>query len=145
MVLGASQPKEKQDIDFKTRYLPTLSDDISLELIYAAAEIFVAPSVQDNLPNAVREALACSTPCVAFQIGGMPDLIEHKQNGYLAHPFATEDLAQGIAWVLESPQRWQVLSSRAREKVEQEFTLEKQARRYLFVFEEGSTKTFKQS
>lgn len=91
------------------------------------------------------EALACCTPCVAFQIGGMPDLIEHKQNGYLAHPFATKDLAQGIAWVLESRQRWQVLSSRAREKVEQEFTVEKQARRYLSVFEEVSTTTFKQS
>jgi glycosyltransferase involved in cell wall biosynthesis len=53
----------------------------------------------------------------------MPYLIEHKQNGYLAHFFATEDLAPGIAWVLETPPRWQVLSSRAREKVEQEFTL----------------------
>ncbi len=135
IVFGASQPKEKQDIDFKTRYLGTLSDEISLALIYAAADVFVAPSVQDNLPNAVMEALACGTPCVAFKIGGMPDLIEHKQNGYLAHPFATEDLAQGIAWVLESRQRWQVLSTRAREKVEQEFTLEKQAGRYLSVFE----------
>jgi glycosyltransferase involved in cell wall biosynthesis len=115
--LGTSQPKEKLDIDLKTRYLGTLRDDISLALIYAAADVFVAPSVQDNLPNAVMEALACGTPCVAFQIGGMPDLIEHKQNGYFAHPFATEDLAQGIAWVLESRQRWQVLSSRAREKV----------------------------
>jgi len=79
-----------------------------------------------------------------IKIGGMPDLIEHKQNGYLAHPFATEDLPPGIAWVLESRQRRQVLSSRAREKVEQEFTLEKQARRYLSVFE-PSTTTFKQS
>ena len=122
IVFGASQPKEKLDIDLKTRYMGTLSDDISLALIYAAADVFVAPSVQDNLPNAVMEALACDTPCVAFQIGGMPDLIEHKQKGYLAHPLATEDLAQGIAWVLESRQRWQVLSSRAREKVEQEFT-----------------------
>jgi glycosyltransferase involved in cell wall biosynthesis len=114
-------------------------------LIYAAADVFVAPSVQDNLPNTVMAALACGTPCVAFKIGGMPDLIEHKQNGYLAHPFAIEYLAQGMAWVLESRQRWQVLSSRAREKVEQEFTLEKQARRYLSVFEEVSTTTFKQS
>jgi glycosyltransferase involved in cell wall biosynthesis len=75
----------------------------------------------------------------------MPDLIEHKQNGYLAHPFATENLAQGIAWVLESPPRWQVLSSRDLEKVQQEFTLEKQARRYLSVFKQVSTTTFKQS
>jgi len=75
----------------------------------------------------------------------MPDLIEQKQNGYLAPAFATADLAQGIAWVLESRQRWQVLSSRDREKVQQEFTLEKQARRYLSVFEEVNTTTFKQS
>lgn len=80
------------------------------------------------------EALACDTPCLAFQIGRMPNLIDRKQNGYLAHPFATEDLAQGIAWVLESRQPWQVLSSRGPEKVEQEFTLKKQARRYLSVF-----------
>ena len=145
IVFGASQPTEKLEIDFKTRYLGTLSDDISLALIYAAADVFVAPSFHENLPNTVIEVLACGTPCVAFQIGGMPDLIEDKQNGYLAHAFATEDLAQGIAWVLESRQRWQVLSSRAREKVEQEFTLEKQARRYLSVFEEVSTTTFKQS
>ena len=97
IVVGASQPKEKLDIDLKTRYLGTLSDDISLALIYAAADVFVAPSVQDNLPNTVMKALAFGTPCVAFQIGGMPDLIEHKQNRYLAHPFATEDLAQEIA------------------------------------------------
>lgn len=105
IVFGASQPKEKQDIDFKTPYLGILSDDIFLALIYAAADIFVPPSVQDNLPNTVMESLAWDTPCVAFQIGRMPDLIEHKQNGYLAHPFATEDLAPGIAWVLESRQR----------------------------------------
>ena len=125
IVFGASQPTEKLNIDLKTRYLGTLSDDIYLALIYAAADVFVAPSVQENLPNTVMEALACGTSCVAFKIGGMPDLIEHKQNGYLAHPFAIEYLAQGMAWVLESRQRWQVLSSRAREKVEQEFTLEK--------------------
>jgi glycosyltransferase involved in cell wall biosynthesis len=82
------------------------------------------------------EAIACGIPCVAFNIGGMPDMIEHKKNGYLAQPYQIEDLARGIAWVLENEERHQKLSYRAREKAEQEFTLELQACRYLSLFTE---------
>jgi len=84
------------------------------------------------------EAIACGTPCVAFNIGGMPDMIEHQKNGYLAQPYRIEDLAQGIAWVLENEERHQKLSDRAREKAEQEFALEIQANRYLSLFSELS-------
>jgi glycosyltransferase involved in cell wall biosynthesis len=63
----------------KTHYLGRLNDDISLALVYAAADIFVAPSIEDNLPNTVMEALACGIPSVAFKIGGMPDMIEHQE------------------------------------------------------------------
>ncbi|WP_445153242.1 glycosyltransferase [Aeromonas hydrophila] len=52
-----------------------LHDDISLCLLYNAADLFVAPSLQDNLPNTLVESLSCGTPCVAFKIGGMIDLI----------------------------------------------------------------------
>jgi glycosyltransferase involved in cell wall biosynthesis len=68
----------------------------------------------------------------------MPDMIEHQKNGYLAQPYKIEDLAQGIAWVLENGERHQKLSHRSREKVEQEFTLELQAYRYLSLFKEVS-------
>jgi glycosyltransferase involved in cell wall biosynthesis len=80
------------------------------------------------------EAIACGTPCVAFNIGGMPDMIEHHSNGYLAQPYQVEDLAQGIAWVIENRERHQKLCDRARQKAEQEFTLEIQARRYQSLF-----------
>jgi glycosyltransferase involved in cell wall biosynthesis len=136
VVFGASKPNLQPDLGLKAHYLGQLSDDISLSLVYAAADVFVAPSVQDNLPNTVMEAIACGTPCVAFNIGGLPDMIEHQQNGYLARPYEKDDLANGIAWVLQDEQRWQSLSSRAREKVEQEFTLEIQARRYLKLYQE---------
>jgi glycosyltransferase involved in cell wall biosynthesis len=63
-------------------------------------------------------------------------MIEHCSNGYLAKPYETEDLARGIAWVLEDPERHQKLCARARQKVEQEFTLDIQARRYLSLFSE---------
>ncbi|MDF5711735.1 MAG: glycosyltransferase family 4 protein [Nostoc sp. S4] len=134
VIFGCSQPLNPPEFGFKSGYLGKFNDDASLALLYAAVDVFIAPSIQDNLPNTVMEALACGTPCVAFNIGGMPDMIEHQRNGYLAQPFEIEDLAQGIAWVLEDKQRRQKLCDRAREKVEQEFTLELQAHRYASVY-----------
>ncbi|NJO96624.1 MAG: glycosyltransferase [Pleurocapsa sp. CRU_1_2] len=134
VVVGASQPDNQTDLGFKTHYLGKLSDEISLAQVYAAADIFVASSLQDNLPNTVVEAIACGTPCVAFKIGGMPEIIEHQQNGYLAQPFEVEDLAKGIAWVLENKERYYQLGDRAREKAEQEFSQELQARRYASLY-----------
>jgi glycosyltransferase involved in cell wall biosynthesis len=134
VVIGASQPDEQTDLGFKTHYLGQLSDDISLAQMYAAADIFVAPSLQDNLPNTVVEAIACGTPSAAFKIGGMSEIIEHQQNGYLAQPFEIEDLAKGIVWVLENQERHHKLSDRARQKAKQEFTQELQARRYVSLY-----------
>ncbi|MCP2728632.1 glycosyltransferase family 4 protein [Limnofasciculus baicalensis] len=134
VIFGAERPENPPEFGFNAHYLGTLSDDLSLALVYSAADVFVLPSVQDNLPNTIMEAIACGTPCVAFNIGGMPDMIEHEQNGYLAQAYKTEDLARGIAWVLENEERHQKLSFRAREKVEQEFTMEIQASRYVSLF-----------
>lgn len=134
VIFGASEPINPPDLAFKTNYLGKLNDDITLTLVYAAADIFVAPSIEDNLPNTVLEALACGTPCVSFDIGGMSDLIEHQQNGYLAKPFDISDLANGIAWVL-ARERHQKLCDRAREKVEQ-FTSQLQAERYATLYQE---------
>lgn len=134
IVFGSSPPVDEVDLSFKIHYLGRLSDDVSLSLIYSSADVFVAPSLQDNLPNTVMESLACGTPCVAFNIGGIPEMIEHQQNGYLAQPFDIENLAKGIDWVLENRERYQKLTWRAREKVKQEFTLDLQAKRYLALF-----------
>lgn len=136
VIFGASQPENLPEFGFKAHYLGTLSDDLSLALVYSAADVFVLPSTQENLANTVMEAIACGIPCVAFHIGGMPDMIEHQENGYLAQPYKIEDLAQGIVWVLENQERYQKLSHRARKKAEQEFTLEIQAQRYLSLFTE---------
>ena len=136
MVVGASKPENPPELGFKAHYLGIMKDDLTLALAYSAADVFVAPSIQDNLPNTVLEAIACGTPCVAFKIGGMPDMIEHQSNGYLASPFETEDLAQGISWVLEDSDRLQHLSTSARSKAEQEFALEIQARRYQTLHRE---------
>jgi glycosyltransferase involved in cell wall biosynthesis len=134
-VFGASNPPKDVNFGFKTHYLGYLRDDIPLVLAYSASDVFVAPSLQENLSNAVMESLACGTPCVAFDIGGMPDMIEHKKNGYLSRPFDVEALAQGLLWVIEDSSRLKELSERARKKAVCEFDLQVQARRYHNLFE----------
>jgi glycosyltransferase involved in cell wall biosynthesis len=135
VIFGADRPEHPPDLGFPVRYLGHLNDD-SLALVYSAADVFVAPSLQDNLPNTIIEALACGIPCVAFKIGGIPDAIDHQQNGYLAQPFDVEDLAKGISWVLADEDYYQKLRCQAREKAENCFSLEKQANRYLTLYSE---------
>ncbi|NJO77642.1 MAG: glycosyltransferase [Cyanobacteria bacterium RM1_2_2] len=136
VIFGASKPENPPDLGFTTRYLGTWNDDLSLALLYSAADVFVAPSVQENLANTVLEALACGLPCVAFKIGGMPDLIEHQYNGYLAKPYHVEDLTQGMLWILENAERHQKLSNAARQKIEAEFTMKATGTKYLSLFTE---------
>jgi glycosyltransferase involved in cell wall biosynthesis len=83
----------------------------------------------------VMESLSCGTPVVAFSIGGMPDMIEHQRNGYLAKPFEAEALAQGIEWVLLDEGRRAGLGARAREKVLEDYDSAKVARRYLQLYQ----------
>jgi glycosyltransferase involved in cell wall biosynthesis len=120
IIFGSSQPQNPPDFGFPTQYLGKLNDDIALSLVYSAADVFVAPSQEDNLPNTVLESLACGTPSVAFKIGGMPDLIEHQKNGYLAQPFDIKDLAHGIQWILDNTEQVHQLLDRAIKKVETE-------------------------
>ena len=134
VIFGASAPIKPIDFGFKSNYVGKLSDDVALSLLYSAADVFVAPSVQDNLPNTVLESLFCGTPCAAFAIGGMPDLIDHQQNGYLAQAFVPEDLAHGINWILGDTSRYQKLAMASREKATAYFALKQQTKAYLRVF-----------
>ncbi len=117
------------------RRLGSLADDISLAMAYSAADVFVCPSREDNLPNTVAEALACGTPCAAFAIHGLPDMIEHQRNGWLARPFDSADLAEGIRWLTRHPQPGQ-LRRAAREKAVSEYNLTKMSHRYMVLYED---------
>lgn len=113
--------------------IPTgyLHDEQTLTLLYSAADLQVVPSLQDNLPNTVLESMACGTPVVAFNIGGMPDMIDHKMNGYLAEPFVPSGLADGIKWTLHHKAG---LGSTAREKIMSEFTTELSVKNHMNIY-----------
>ena len=82
----------------------------------------------DNLPNTAVEATACGVPVIAFDVGGLSDIVEHKVNGYLAKPFDPADLAAGIDWVAGKQEasntgtsKGRNLSEAARQKAEQDY------------------------
>lgn len=103
VIFGAGQGAVQSDTGVEAHYVGRVSDDVSLVALYNAADVFVAPSVQDNLPNTLVEALACGTPCVAFKIGGMAELIGADQSsGCLAEPFGEQGLAEAIESCLSS-------------------------------------------
>jgi len=135
VVFGSSEPKESQDFGFKTHYLGHLHDDVSLVTLYSACDVMVVPSLQENLSNAIMESLSCAIPVVAFDVGGNGDLIDHKQNGFLAKAFDTTDLKDGIEWVL-SHNNYEFLCQNAREKVVKEFDSKVVAKRYIKLYEE---------
>jgi glycosyltransferase involved in cell wall biosynthesis len=136
VIFGSPEPSRPLGLGLRTHYMGNLHDDISLALLYAACDIFVAPSVEDNLPNTLLEAVACGTPCVAFHIGGIPDVVEEGCSGYLADPFDVQDLTRGIVAMLSNPEYLARISKLARDKAEREFSMETVAGRHIALYEE---------
>ncbi|MFN8379624.1 MAG: glycosyltransferase family 4 protein [Anaerolineae bacterium] len=124
------------NISRKAYPLGTIRDESTLATLFNAVDLVALPSRSENLPNTIIEAFACGTPVVAFRIGGIPDLIDHQVNGYMADPFDTDDLARGIAWMLEDPERHARLCAAARDKVEREYEVSQIARRHLELYED---------
>lgn len=103
LVFGNADKKFVQEaLPFETKYMGFITDEYTMALVYNAADVFVAPSLADNLPYTIFEALSCGTPVTAFEVGGIPDLIEHQGNGYLARYKDAEDLADGIRYCLDN-------------------------------------------
>jgi glycosyltransferase involved in cell wall biosynthesis len=121
VIFGKTQGFDLSIIPFKVHSLGVISDQGHLADIYNIADVFVLPSLEDNLPNMVMESLSCGTPVVAFNTGGIPDMVEHEQNGYLAKYKSGPDMAKGINYVLSSPDAGK-LSTAARNKVLNNFS-----------------------
>lgn len=113
VVVGAASNNGSIKTKFNTHFLGTISDDWSLTLLYSACDTMIAPSTEENLSLAVMESMSCGTPVVAFDIGGMPDMIKHNENGYLAKAFDSVDLANGIKTAIGN----KLFSKNAREHV----------------------------
>ena len=134
VIFGKNKSFDISLLPFKVYEMHILNSQQQMAELYNLADVFVTPAIEDNLPNTVMESLACGTPVVAFNTGGIPDMVDHLQNGYLAEFKSPADLAAGINYVLTSDKK-EELSTNAREKVLHNFTNEIIASKYIDLYQ----------
>ncbi|WP_394127407.1 glycosyltransferase [Vibrio hepatarius] len=131
VIYGSDQQPSEHFGKIKANYIGKFADEISLSVIYNAVDLFVAPSMQDNLPNTILESQACHTPVIAFDIGGVSDMVIDGVTGHLIEPYDVEQLSLNIINALENKSVFDFDI-----KVDERFTEEKIARYYIELYEE---------
>lgn len=128
-------PNQLSELSINYTSVGRLSGEKKIAKIYNAADVFVGPSRQDNFPGTFLEAAACGIPAVGFDVGGIPEIVEHQKTGYIARPFDTSDLAKGIIWCLEN-NKSNELGLLARAKVVNNFSFDIIAKKHLELYHE---------
>lgn len=133
IVFGSTAQMNLDALPFRCTSLGYINNPDTMRHIYCAADTYVTPSLEENLPNTIMEAMACATPCVGFEIGGIPEMIDPR-NGYIARYKDATDMAHGIVSVLDSNNHAS-MSIAAREKVVAEYSEKSVAVRYISLYQ----------
>ena len=139
VVFGKDSDYIKDRIPFAVYPLDYVSNEHDLVNIYNAVDLLAIPSLEDNLPNTVMEAMACGTPCVGFQVGGIPEMIDHLHNGYVAKYCSYDDFANGLYWTLQESE-YQALSDEASRKVANKYSESAIAKKYIDIYNQVTGK-----
>jgi glycosyltransferase involved in cell wall biosynthesis len=115
-----------------------VNEDAKKRLIYSAADITAVPSRSESLGYVVMESMACGTPCVSFAVGGVPDIIDHRENGYLAEALSCGDFAAGINWMFNDEALRTTMSINARQKIVANYGDTEIARQYAAVYRQAA-------
>jgi glycosyltransferase involved in cell wall biosynthesis len=126
-------------LPFKLYPMGFVMDEHQLVDIYNAATLFAIPSLEDNLPNTIMEAMACGVPCVGFHTGGIPEMIDHGQNGYVAQYRSAEDFAKGMYHLLTTPD-YATISDEATRKVVTTYSEDVVAKQYITLYHKMSAR-----
>jgi glycosyltransferase involved in cell wall biosynthesis len=132
--IGGGNPK----IDPAVRHLHLgrIREDRILSLAYSAADVYVIASLQESFGQTVTESMACGTPVVGFASGGIPDMVRPGVTGYLAPTRDVAALREAVKQVLADPAKRAEMSANCRRVVEQEYSMEVQARAYAALYEQ---------
>lgn len=109
-----------------------ISNSNILATIYSLCDVVVNPSIIENLPTTCLESISCGVPVVAFDVGGTSDIVIHKETGFLATPYKTEELVEGIEWCVENGS---LLSQNCLIKTERDFDEKETVNKMINVFE----------
>ena len=131
--VGKGEPPVTDPIPCK--HIGQVWDDRWLSLIYSAADLFVIPSLHDNLPNTVLESMACGTPVVGFDVGGIPDMVRSGTTGQLVPVGDSVALGHAITRLLNAPSTCRQMAAECRKMVTEEYSYELVARRYAALYE----------
>lgn len=135
-VLGGRSEEVADRLSLPVYALGYVSDTKKIVDVYNSVNLFVLPSLEDNLPNTIMEAMACGVPCAGFRVGGIPEMIDHTKNGYVAAYRDSEDLARGMYWLLYEADA-DVLRAEAVSKVLKEYSRQSVAMRYIEVYNQA--------
>lgn len=135
-ILGGKAEELAYKLPLPSYPLGYVSEEKKIASIYNSVNLFVLPSLEDNLPNTIMEAMACGVPCVGFNTGGIPEMIDHLKNGYVAEYKSSDDLAKGIHWVLSEADH-QSLSNEAMKKVNQCYSQYAVAMKYIEAYNQA--------
>jgi glycosyltransferase involved in cell wall biosynthesis len=133
LLLGRSKGDEAGLFPFRTTCMPYTRSQERINDLYNAARLFVNSSLVENFPNTIIESMLCGTPAVAFSTGGIPEMIRHREDGYLADHRSAEDLAEGMEWLLSHPD-YQTVSAQARKSALDRFSREKSVQAHLDLY-----------
>lgn len=137
VVFGNQSRQTEGLLPFKVYPLDFVDNEHRMVEIYNAADLFVTPSLEENLPNTVMEAMACGIPCVGFNVGGIPEMIDHLHNGYVAQYKSAEDFANGIHRVLTEP-GYASLSEQASRKAVSHYSENIIAKKYIDLYNKAT-------
>jgi glycosyltransferase involved in cell wall biosynthesis len=130
LFFGNADEELLDTLGFEYKSLGFLYDEVSMRLTYSAADVFIAPSIQEAFGKTIVESLMCETPVVCFDATGPKDLVEHKLNGYKAEPFVSNSLSEGIEWIVSNPDSLNDLRKYAVEKFDNKVIAEKYKKLY---------------
>lgn len=131
--VGRDEPELESDLPHV--HAGYVESDLLLSVFYSLADVFLIPSRQDNLPNTVLESMACGTPVVGFDVGGIPDMVRPGETGWLAEQEDVRALREAIQNALSDEAKRERMAKRCREVVEREYTLAVQAKAYKDLYQ----------